>query len=345
MFPSSAPHGLTPGRDYPSPNNASYQYFGILPKEVIARIFLRLPIESALHSAITSRVCTSFAGISVPHRFAASVYAGANLRQAGLSPAECVARFDKTLADLARHADSIEDSHKLTILNRLVEQMDMVPVEQQAKVWCQLLDARFCLAKAAQPDYVLNCLRNPVTSNDLFQPEEIFDCFRAVISSIDEAPVDVAKRLFREIYDVPRQMPAGMQLEAFTELLNVCEKLDDTLRSMSRIETIDSIFLLEVSNQSKAVDIVLQLLPRLPADEACPVLRSLFQPWREASDRLTTRCLDAGILLFNRSSGSGKHAVLHELFVGAEKLPQLLRDRYDPSLFACYLSLPVEQQD
>ena len=57
------------------------------------------------------------------------MYAGVNIRLAGLSPEECVARFDKTLADLAKHADSIEDSHKLAILHRLVEQMDMVPIE------------------------------------------------------------------------------------------------------------------------------------------------------------------------------------------------------------------------
>ena len=140
-------------------------------------------------------------------------------------------------------------------------------------------------------------------------------------------------------------MREDKQPDAFTELLAACEELDDTLRVRTQIKMIDEISQLEESNQSEAVDTVLQPLPRLPADEAAAVLVSLFKPLHDASTRLTTRCLDAGILLFTRCSGSAKRAILHELPIDVDKLPQLLRDRYAPSLLACNLLLPVEHQD
>lgn len=323
---------------------ATGPYFGILPTEVIGRIFFRLPIESRAHSTIASRVCTRFAEASALHRLAAEVYAGADLQQGRLSTTECIARVEKTLAGLARHACNIDDRHKVAILNRLVNQMDSVEVDEQVKVWCQLLDARTSLAKADRPDYVLKCLREAVLLTVLCQPLELLDCFKALISVIADAPTDTAAALFSQSSQMLSFMPAYVQQQAFAGLLAVCQKPDGSLHLSVLEETIEKISWLKESIRAEAADAILQLLPRLHHDQVAPVLKSLLGDSSGLSNQHKTVCMDTGILLFNRMSGNSKRAVLHEMFRFTRMLPWEMNEKYFPTLMACRLSLPAHQQ-
>jgi hypothetical protein len=330
-----------PAAAIPMDKGAIGPYFGILPTEVIARILVRLPVESRVHSAITSRVCSGFSGLSTSHRFAASLYAEADLGRGQPGATEPVARVDKTLADLALHADSIEDKYKVAILNRLVEQMNFVPVHAHIKVWRQLLDARSCLFKADEAEYVLNCLRSPEFSNQRFQPAELLTCFGALVSTISKAPADAVISLLNQCEPMLHDMSACIQQQAFVQLFVACEKLDDAIRLPSLLEAIGKIFWLKESNHPGAVDVVLRTLPRLRPDEAAPLLNTLLGPSAGLSTQQKARCLDAGILLFNHLVGSSKRAVLNELARCANRLPEEMNERYYPTLMACHRSLPT----
>lgn len=330
-----------PAAAIPSDKGATGPYFGTLPTEVIGRIFVRLPVESPTLGAIASRVCSGFSGLSTSYRFAASLYAGADLVRGQPGATELVGRVDKTVADLALHAGSIEDDYKVAILNRLVEQMNSVPVNARVKVWCQLLDARSCLSEADQAEYVLNCLRSPEFSYQRFQPTELLTCFGALVSTISKAPASALMSLLNQCEPMLHNMSACIQQPAFVELFLVCEKLDDVIRLPALRETIGKIFWLKESNHPGAVDAVLQTLPRLRADEAAPLLKALLGPSAGLSTQQKARCLDAGILLFNRLDGSSKRAVLIELVRCANRLPEAMNERYYPSLMACHQSLPA----
>lgn len=323
---------------------ASGPYFGILPTEVIGRIFLRLPVESRTHTTIASRVCTRFAEASALHRLAAEVYAGADLQQGRPGVIECGARVDKTLAGLARHACNIDDKHKVAIVNSLVDQMDSIGVDEQAKVWCQLLDARTSLANADRPGYVLKCLREAVLLTVLCEPLELLHCFEALTSVIADAPADTAIELFKKSSEMLDAMHAHVQQQAFAALLAVCKKPDGSVHLSMLNKTIGQIFWLKESNRADAADGVCQLLPRLHHDQLAPILKSLLGDLSGLSDQHKARCLDTAILLFNRLSEVSKPAVLHEMSRCANMLPWEMNERYYPTLMACHLSLRAHRQ-
>ena len=319
--------------------DASGPYFGILPTEVLGRIFLRLSVASPVHSAQASRVCNRFAELTVPHRLAASMYAGADLQRGQPDAAERVARVGKTLADLKQHAASMADRHHLAILTRLVEQIRLVPVNEQARVWCQLLDARSGLPKAYRPSYVIDCLNNPVATNDLFQPVEILSSFNGILSTIAEAPAAETSELLMSAGLALHPMNACVQQQAFADLIAVCNKLDNAIRLRWLIDAVDNIYLLNDCNQPGAVDTVLQLLPRLHADDIAPVLKALLKPLTGLSDQQKAQALDAGILRMTHLADTPKRAVLKVLAECARRLPQALNERYYPALLACHRSL------
>lgn len=330
---NAAVAGVLLHQDAPGP------YFGILPPEVLGRIFLRLSVASPLHSALASRVCNRFAELTVPHRLGAGMYAGADLQRGQPDAAERVARVEKTLAGLKQHAASIADKHHLAILTRLVEQIRLVPVNTQARVWCQLFDARSCLPKAYRPGYVMDCLNNPVAGHDLFQPAEILSSFNGILSTIAEAPAAETSDLLMTTGLALYHMNSCVQQQAIAELIAVCNKLDNTIRLFWLIDAITNIFILNDCNQAGAVDTVLQLLPRLHADDIAPVLKALLKPLTGLSDQEKARALDAGILRIAHLADTPKRAVLKVLAECAGRLPPALNERYYSSLLACHRSL------
>lgn len=318
----------------PLPQSASGLYFGTLPTEVVGRIFLQLPIESPVHSALASRVCHAFATVASSHRRAASLYAGADLRRGDPGPGERVARVEETLAGLKHHAASIDDKHLFAILVRLAEQNHLVPVDKQASVWCQLLDARSCLPRSDRPGYVVRCLNRPV-NNDLFETAQMLSSFRVILSTLAEAPANETADLLLWTGLALYHMDSCIQAQAFAELIAVCNQLDQSIRVPALMEAIGNIFMLEDDHQASAVGTVLGMLSRLHNDEIVLALKALSRPLTGLGHQQLARTLDAGIVLMAHLADAPRRAVFKLLAECVKRLPPQLNDKYFKTLLAC----------
>lgn len=134
-------------------------------------------------------------------------------------------------------------------------------------------------------------------------------------------------------------MNSCVQQQAFAELIAVCNKLDNAIRLPWLIDAIGNIFLLDDCNKAGAVETVLQLLPRLHADDIAPVLKALLKPLTGLAHQQKARALDAGILRIAHLADTPKRAVLKVLAECAGRLPPALNKRYYPTLLACHRSL------
>lgn len=353
MVPASTRHDRSPALSGAHHGSASATAakaptgpFGTLPTEVIGRIFYHIPIEATACNDFHTRVCTSFAAVSRPHRLAASLYAGADLEQGQPSSDERVARVEQTLAGLVEHAGLIADDHKAAILDRLINQLYLLEGRQSVEVWGKLCEAHVHLAKADQPDFILKCLGNPASdSGILMQPDKILHYFRVFMVVSSGAPAQKAKILLGHLVQSTLSLPESIHLQAFTELLAACAGLHAESRMDMLVDMTKQIRWLDESRRAEAVDAVLLLLPRLQADDVAPVLKSLFGQLDFLSNQLKAKCLDAGILLFSRLGGNAKYEVLNALVLPVGTLPAAVRNRYEPTVLGCCLSLPAEHQD
>ena len=185
----------------------------------------------------------------------------------------------------------------------------------------------------------VHLLNNPVAGKDLFQPAEILSSFNGILSTIAEAPAEETSELLMSAGLALYHMNPSVQQQAFAGLIAVCNKLDNTIRLLWLTDAISNIVILNDCNQVAAVDTVLQLLPRLHADDIAPVMKALLKPLTGLSHQEKARALDAGILRIAHLADTPKRAVLKVLAECARRLPPALNERYYPTLLACHRSL------